>query len=73
MEALDHGMRRCRACPASLLFLLSSLSFSAVPGFSSPAARAALENVSVMYRSRSGDEGLRCAGLCSRRLNQAGC
>jgi hypothetical protein len=35
-------------CAASLLCLLSSLGFSAVPGFGSPAAWAALENVSVM-------------------------
>ena len=38
-------------CPASLLLLLSSLGFSAVPGFGSPAARAALENVAVMQQA----------------------
>ena len=46
-------------CPASLLFLVSSLGFSALLAFSSPAARAALENVSVMQKAveHSGDCG----------------
>src|SRR5664279_4165425 len=38
-------------CPASLLFLLWSLGFSAVSGFGSPAAWAALEDVSVVRHS----------------------
>jgi hypothetical protein len=57
VEALDHETRRCRACPASLLFW--SLGFSALVGFGSPAARAALENVSVMQQAveHGGDGG----------------
>jgi hypothetical protein len=48
-----------RFCPASLLFLLLSLGFSAVSGFGSPAAWAALEDVSVVQQAveHSGDGG----------------
>jgi acid phosphatase family membrane protein YuiD len=48
-------------CPASLspLLLLLSLAFSRTAGLGSPAARAALENVSVMQQAvqHRGDSG----------------
>src|SRR5271155_5524909 len=58
---LVHVRRRRRAafCPASFLPLLFSLAFSWTAGFGSPAARAALEQMSVVQKSieHGGDGG----------------